>query len=162
MGEKTNQVAVSKDVAAPAGVVYGMVSDVTRMGEWSPECRAGVWLKDASGPAVGARFRGTNENGKKSWSTDAVVSAADPGKRFAFDVHVGPVKVASWAYDFQPTDTGCTVTETWTDRRNPIIKALGKPISGVADRAGHNREGMVETLERLAVAARVEAAKPEV
>ena len=158
MGEP---VAVTKEIAAPAEVVYAMVSDVTRMGEWSPECRAGEWLKESTGPTVGARFRGTNENGKKQWSTDAVIIDADPGKRFAFDVHVGPVKVARWSYDFAPTDGGCTVTETWTDRRNALIRALGKPLGGVSDRVGHNRQGMIETLDRLAVAARAEAATPD-
>jgi uncharacterized protein YndB with AHSA1/START domain len=157
MGE---QVAVSKDIAAPAALVWAMVSDVTRMGEWSPETKVVEWIKDATGPAVGAKFRGTNSNGKKTWSTDATVVDADPGKRFAFNVDVGPVKVALWSYDFEPTDGGCTVTETWTDRRNRVIKALGKPISGVADRAAHNRQGMVDTLDRLAVAAEREAASP--
>jgi uncharacterized protein YndB with AHSA1/START domain len=156
MGE---QVAVSKDIAAPAELVWTLVSDVTRMGEWSPETTAGEWIKGANGPVVGARFKGTNSNGKKSWSTDATVVDADPGKRFAFDVDVGPVKVARWAYDFEPTATGCTVTETWTDRRNGLIKALGKPISGVSDRATHNRQGMVETLDRLAAAAESAAAE---
>jgi len=159
MGE---QVEVSKDVAAPAEVAYAMVSDVTRMGEWSPECKAVEWLKESTGPIVGARFRGTNENGKKTWSTDAVIIDADPGKRFAFDVHVGPVKVARWSYDFVSTDAGCTVTETWTDRRNVLIRSLGKPLGGVSDRASHNREGMIQTLDRLAAAAKAEASAPEV
>jgi uncharacterized protein YndB with AHSA1/START domain len=155
MGE---QVAVSKDVAAPAELVWAMVTDVRRMGEWSPETTAGQWLKGATGPVPGAKFKGTNKNGEKSWSTDATVVDAEPGTRFAFNVDVGPVKVASWSYDFEPTADGCRVTETWTDRRNALIKALGKPLSGVADRAAHNRQGMVETLERLAAAAESQAA----
>ena len=51
--------------------------------------------------------------------------------------------------------------ETWTDRRNALIRALGKPLGGVSDRVGHNRQGMIETLDRLAVAARAEAAAPD-
>ncbi len=156
MGDRV--VAVSKDIAAPAELVWAMVSDVTRMGEWSPETKIGEWVSGATGPTVGARFKGVNANGDKSWTTDATVVDADPGKRFAFNVNVGPVKVASWSYDFEPIEGGCRVTETWTDRRNAIIKALGKPISGVADRAQHNRQGMVDTLDRLAVAAKREAA----
>ena len=44
---------------------------------------------------------------------------------------------------------GCTVTESWDDERGGLAKALGKPISGVADRISHNRAGMEETLRNL-------------
>jgi hypothetical protein len=45
------------------------------------------------------------------------------------------------------------VTESWTDRRNPVLKVLSGRVTGVADRATHNRDGMARTLERLAAAA---------
>lgn len=146
------QVLVSREIAAPTEQVWAMVSDVTRMPEWSPENEGGEWRGGATGPAVGAKFKGTNRNGKKSWTTDAVVIAADPGKRFAFLVKAGPFNVAEWAYDFEPTADGCKVTETWTDRRNGVTVFLSKRVSGVNDRAVHNRDGMEQTLERLAAA----------
>ena len=145
--------AVSREIGAPPETVWDMVSDVTRMGEWSPETTTCEWEKGATAPVVGAKFKGTNRNGSKTWSTGATVTAADRGRRFAFLVAVGPVKVAEWSYDFETTDAGCRVTETWTDRRNGLVKALGKPMSGVDDRAAHNRAGMEHTLERLAAAA---------
>lgn len=150
MGET---VSVTREIAASPEQLWAMVSDVTRMGEWSPETTEVSWVAGASGPEVGAKFKGTNEHAGKSWSTGATVTSADPGRRFAFLVAVGPVKVAEWAYDFESSVGGCRVTESWTDRRNGLVKALGKPLSGVADRAEHNRAGMAETLERLAAAA---------
>jgi uncharacterized protein YndB with AHSA1/START domain len=147
------QVSVSRDIAAPAEKVWAMVSDITRMGEWSPENAGGQWLGHASGPAVGAKFRGTNRNGKKKWNTVALVTAADPGRAFAFNVTASGLKVAEWRYAFEATDTGCRVTETWTDHRGWLVKTMGKPVSGVADRASHNRAGMEATLERLGAAA---------
>jgi uncharacterized protein YndB with AHSA1/START domain len=149
----SEQVQVSRDVAAPATTVWAMISDVTRMGEWSPETTGCAWQKGASGPAVGARFAGANRNGGKKWSTGCTVVDCTPGSRFAFEVAVGPMKIARWAYDITPTDNGCRVTETWTDQRGGLVKKLGKPLSGVADRASHNRAGMEQTLERLAAAA---------
>ncbi len=146
-------VEVTRDVAAPASTVWAMISDVTRMGEWSPETVGCEWKKGATGPAVGARFSGSNRNGSKKWSTTCVVVESVPAERFAFEVVVGPMKVARWGYALEPTDTGCRVTETWTDRRGGLVKALGKPLSGVADRAVHNRAGMEQTLDRLAAAA---------
>jgi uncharacterized protein YndB with AHSA1/START domain len=148
----SDEVSVSRDIAAPAEKVWAMVADVTRMPEWSPENQSGTWRGGATGPAEGAKFRGTNRNGDKTWKTDAVVTAAAPGKRFAFLVKAGPFNVAEWAYDFEPTTDGCRVTETWTDRRNGLTKALSKRVSGVNDRASHNEKGMADTLERLAAA----------
>ena len=115
-----------------------------------PESTGGKWLKGASGPAVGAKFKGENRNGKKQWSTTGTVVVCEPGRAFVFDVTSGPVKVSRWGYRFEPTDGGCKVVETWTDRRGWLPKTLGKSISGVADRARHNRSTMEATLDRLA------------
>jgi uncharacterized protein YndB with AHSA1/START domain len=149
----SNVVTVSREIAAPAKVVWGMVSDITRMGEWSPEATGGRWLKGATGPSVGARFSGDNRNGSKSWSTTCTVDACEPGRSFSFVASAGPLKIARWAYTITPSATGCTVDETWTDLRGGLVKKLGKPLSGVSDRASHNRAGMEATLDRLAAAA---------
>ncbi len=142
-------ISVDHDIAAPPEVVWGLVSDITRMGDWSPESTGGAWVKGATGPVVGARFKGKNRNGRKSWSTDCTVTEAEPGRTFAFAVTSGPFAVATWRYDIEPSDTGCRVTETWIDDRGRLVTILGKPVSGVADRAEHNRAGMAETLRRL-------------
>lgn len=147
-------VTVERTIAAPPERVWSMISDVTRMGEWSPETTACEWRKGATAPAPGARFRGRNRYGKKTWSTDCVVIEADPGRSFSFAVKAGPVNVARWEYRIEPTeDGGARVEERWTDLRHPLLLAPGKLISGVQDRASHNRAGMEETLERLAAAA---------
>src|SRR5215213_9637584 len=59
----TKHVEVSRDIKASPMAVWSAVSDVTRMGEWSPECHTCAWAEDATGPAVGARFVGHNRNG---------------------------------------------------------------------------------------------------
>jgi len=146
-------VSVSVDIAAPPDEVWAMIADVTRMGEWSPETERGTWVRGATGPAPGAKFKGTNRNGTKKWDTVATVVDADPGRRFSFRVAAGGFKVAEWAYTFDPTASGCRVTETWTDQRGRVATMLGKPISGVADRAEHNRAGMEQTLAGLKAAA---------
>ena len=156
----TDQVSVSREIGAPAEMVWAMVSDITRMGEWSPENESATWRGGASGPTPGAKFRGTNQNGKKKWNTEGVVVDADPGRRFSFRVTAVGLKVAEWSYAFEPTAAGCRVTETWVDQRGRIAKVLGNPVSGVADRAGHNKAGMEQTLERLAAAAEQASAAP--
>ena len=148
-----DQVSVIQEIDAPAEQVWAMVSDVTRMGEWSPENEGATWLRGATRAQPGARFRGRNHNGKKKWNTVATIGDAERGRLLSFRVTAAGFKVAEWRYAFEPTATGCRVTETWTDERGRIAKALGKPVSGVGDRATHNRAGMEHTLERLKAAA---------
>jgi uncharacterized protein YndB with AHSA1/START domain len=149
----TEQVSVTREIAAPAEQVWAMVSDVTRMGEWSPENMGGTWLGGASGPQPGAKFRSANHIGKRKWKTVATVVDAEAGRRFSFRVATMGLNVADWSYAFEPTATGCRVTETWIEQRPGFFKPLTQLVTGVADRAGHNRAGMEQTLERLAAAA---------
>jgi hypothetical protein len=144
------EISVERVIAAPADELWARVANIERMGEISPESLGGAWIKGATGPAVGAKFKGENQNGKKKWSTTGTVVECEPGRSFAFEVTSGPVKVSRWGYRFEPTDGGCKVIETWTDQRGWLPRTLGKPISGVADRASHNRASMESTLDRLA------------
>ncbi len=147
------EISVTVDIHAPAAEVWAMVADLTRMGEWSPENEGATWRKGATGPVPGARFSSTNSQGSKSWTTSGTIVEAEPGRVISFRITVGPVKVAVWRYSFEEIPGGCRVTETWIDERNGLVKALGKPVSGVADRATHNREGMEQTLANLKAAA---------
>lgn len=72
------------DIAAPIDVVWDLVSDVTRVGEWSVECRSCEWLGGATGPAPGARFRGRNRRNAAPWTRTCEVLAVDPPKRFVW------------------------------------------------------------------------------
>jgi uncharacterized protein YndB with AHSA1/START domain len=146
-------VEVRETVAAPPEEVYALVSDVTRMGEWSPETSSCRWVGDATGPAVGARFRGSNRRGPLLWTTTCTVTAAEPARRFAFSVAYAGVPISDWSYTFAAGGAGCTVVESWTDRRNKLLQVTSMPVMGVVDRGAHNRRGMVVTLAALKRAA---------
>lgn len=148
-----SDVQVSAEIAAPAERVWRLVSDLPRMGEWSPENTGGRWLGGATGPTVGARFRGSNRKGLRRWSTTCTVTAADAGKAFTFDVTYGPLAISTWTYTFTPTGNGTTVVEEWTDRRPAWMKVASGPVMGVMDRVAHNRSNMEQTLARLKSAA---------
>jgi polyketide cyclase/dehydrase/lipid transport protein len=147
------QVAVEEVVAADPMVVYQLISDVTRMGEWSPETKSCRWLKGASSAEVGARFRGSNQNGWHRWSTTCTVTTADPGKVFAFKVDLLNTPVATWEYEITPEEGGCRVTERWTDCRPNWLEKVSPLGTGVTDRGERNRLTMSETLSRLRDAA---------
>ena len=145
-----SDIEVSRVIAASPEALYDIVSDLPKMGELSPENTGGMWVNGATGPDVGAEFRGTNSHGTKHWATSAVVERADRGHEFAFRVRVGPVKVARWSYRFEAVDGGTKVTETWDDMRNWLAKKAGTVASGVKDRETRNRDTMTVTLGNLA------------
>jgi uncharacterized protein YndB with AHSA1/START domain len=147
--------AESVRIEAPADLVYSMVSDLALMGRWSPECTGVTW-RDGTGSGVGARFVGHNRDGWKRWSTYGRVVRAEPGRVFAFDVSVGPVRSATWAYVIEPTDDGCTVTEEWTDHRPAVVRTVMDLAFGARSRT--NRDNIVTTLSNLRAAAEARTA----
>lgn len=153
-GDRTvDRIEVVREVRAAPEVVWELVADLPRMGEWSPENNGGTWIRGANGPVPGAKFKGRNANGSNRWSTTVKVVDAIPGERFSFVVTVGPFKIAEWSFDIEPTKRGCRVIEIWEDQRSGFMKQLGAKASGVEDRAAHNRAGMKQTLEGIAAAA---------
>ena len=111
--------------------LYDMVSDVTRMGEWSPVCKA-CWWDDGDGPRVGAWFTGRNETPERTWETRSKVVAAERGREFAFAVRGS---WARWGYTFAPVDGGTEVTESW--------EFLPDGIAGFQQRYGDDAEAQI-------------------
>ena len=129
--------------AAPL-TVYALVSDVTRMGEWSPETQRANWIGGATGPEPGARFRGTNRRGLLRWSNKPRVDVADPGREFTFTTSLLGRDLTTWRYRFEPSGDGTDVIESFDARDTIIVKLMG------GDRRREELEaGMRTTLERL-------------
>src|ERR1700675_2067194 len=101
--EATIEVAVAPDR------LWGLIADVTRMGEWSPECRRCEWADGAVGPEAGARFIGHNRQGLLRWSRVCEITASDPGREFAFRTFFKGAESTRWRYRFEPTPTGTMV-----------------------------------------------------
>ncbi|HLF99185.1 MAG TPA: SRPBCC family protein [Acidimicrobiia bacterium] len=146
-----DRVEVSIDIEAPPIRIYELVSDLPRMGEWSPECVKCEWRGGASGAVPGARFKGYNRLGWRRWNTKGTVVAAEPGQELSFDIaSVGGLPVARWTYLIEEAGEGRSrVTERWDDKRGGLIKLLGRAATGIAERDEHNANGMRETLARI-------------
>jgi uncharacterized protein YndB with AHSA1/START domain len=145
-------ITVSTVIPAPADRLYELVADVTQMHRFSPENTSATWIKGATGPSVGATFKGTNQMGKAKWSTKPTVTVAEPGSRFAFKVP--GAAGAEWSYTFTPVDGGTLVTESMSQQKpSPAIIRLVQRRNGVTDRAANLRSAMETTLARLATAA---------
>ena len=140
---------VTVHMNAPVDKVLDLVTDATRIGEFSPETFDAEWIKGATGPAVGAWFRGhvkRNQKGPTYWTKCEVV-ASEPGREFAFNVLTGGRATNTWRYVIQPADDGCDVTESFqlADLRS---LRLYWTLFGWT-RGKTNRNGMRTTLERI-------------
>ena len=142
-------VTVTKVINASPDSLYALVSDVTRMGEWSPETTKAEWVGDVATAAVGCRFKGSNAIGKVRWTTKPTVTSAISGQEFSFKV---PGKSgAAWTYRFEAAEGGTLVTESVRqDKRSPLPIRILQRRAGVTDRAAHLEAGMLTTLDRLA------------
>lgn len=155
MNEPTASARIEMEV--PPEAVYQLVSDLPGLASLAREFESGKWLGGAQEAAVGVRFRGHNRGAKHSWSTTSIVTDAEPGQRFAFDVYSVGLRVSRWVYDIEPTESGCRVEQRTWDLRPAWFRPLANFVAGVYDRAEHNRRNMEHTL--LQVKATAEAAR---
>jgi len=136
-------------IARSPDELYDMVSDVTRMGEWSPICRA-CWWDEGDGPWVGAWFTGRNETPERTWETRSQVVAADRGREFAFAVGGSRTR---WGYVFTPVEGGTEVVESWEflpDGEAFFLERFGDDAAAqLAARMEAARQSMPETLAAL-------------
>jgi Polyketide cyclase / dehydrase and lipid transport len=156
-----NRDQVSLLIQAPAEQIYALVADVTRTPEFSPAIVRCTWLDGATGPAVGARFEAVNTTeAGKTWKNRPIVTAAAPGREFAFSRTEPFAGTLLWRYTFIPKDGGTIVTESYEVVR-PVTR-LGwfiiERIFKAGDVPAGLRAGMQTTLERLRATAEPEPA----
>ncbi len=156
-------------IDAPPERVWRLVSDVTRMGDWSPITYRCEWLDGASGPRKGVRFKGYNKMSPAKWWTVCEITDSEPGKAFEFrtvrvsfpiSLGVGEREMTRWRYTFEPEGIGTKVTERYEASFVPPILAVPEKIArnvglgGAVDkRRKQTNDAMDETLRRLKAAA---------
>jgi hypothetical protein len=141
--------AVTVHMKATPGQVWALVSDVTRIGEFSPETFEAQWLDGATGPAVGAKFRGhvkRNGIGPVYWTT-CVVTACVTDREFAFAVGSAERPINVWRYQLSPAGDGTDVTESFELGKERFLRVYWALLGWA--RGKTNRDGMRTTLERI-------------
>jgi hypothetical protein len=117
----------SIEIAAEPAVVYGLVTDVTQMGTRSPECYRCEWVDGATGPTVGARFKGCNRLGPLKWSTICEVTTAIPCEEFAFTVVDGKGREQTrWRYRIEQRGSLTRLTESYEFVWCPVIARIAE------------------------------------
>ena len=136
-------------IDATPEVVYDLVSDVSRTGEWSVGCRAAEWT-DPSRTGVGATFVGHNVSPVREWDTTCTVVTAEPGEEFAWEVGEG---WSRWGYRMRPVDGGTELTHEWeylpAGQRFFGAKHGDRAQEQLELRVEAAREGMPRTLQRI-------------
>jgi uncharacterized protein YndB with AHSA1/START domain len=139
-------------VAASPEEVYDLVTDVARMGEWSPECLGGRWLGSGTGAAPGARFKASNRNRWVRWSNRPRVLTAERGREFSF---VAPDPLGhdqtKWTYRFEASGEGTRVSESFELVRDlPLyVDLFERYVLGTKDRRSDLEANLRATLGRI-------------
>jgi hypothetical protein len=137
-------------MAAPAEQIWDLIADIHNTGRFSPETFEAEWLDDATGPSVGARFRGhvrRNGIGPVYWTT-CRVTECEPGREFGFEVLLGDRPANHWRYRLTPAGDGTEVSESFRMPDTPVTKLYYWVFGGFL-RQRNNIRDMRRTLERI-------------
>jgi uncharacterized protein YndB with AHSA1/START domain len=143
----TGEVTVRMD--APPDTVWALVSDVTRIGEFSPETFEARWTRGSTGPEEGAYFKGhvkRNGVGPTYWSPCRVTRCV-PGEVFEFAVGTDDVTLNTWGYRLRPDGAGTLVTEYFRLEPKLPLRVYWLLLGRLRGRT--NEKGMRTTLERM-------------
>ena len=94
------------EINAPVGKVWGLISDLSRMPQWSPQCRM---MKSIGPLRAGTRTVNLNRRNKLFWPTTSTITEVIPERKLAFRVNANNTV---WSYELEPTATGTRVVET--------------------------------------------------
>ena len=141
--------AVTVTMTASAEQIWEVITDIRNIGRYSPETFEAKWLDGATGPTLGAKFRGhvrRNEIGPVYWTT-CRVTACEPGREFGFEVLVGDRAVNNWHYRLTPAQGRTDVTESFQLNASPLMSLYS--VFGGQLRRRRNLRDMRKTLERI-------------
>jgi uncharacterized protein YndB with AHSA1/START domain len=138
------------DINAPVARVWALVSDLSRMPQWSPQCR----LMKSFGPLrQGTRTLNLNRKKFLFWPTTSRITEVIPEKKMAFRVNENGT---IWTYELEPTDVGTRLTETRHAENG--VKAFSNMsinafLGGVPNFERELVDGMNQSLARIKAAA---------
>lgn len=158
--KRTAQVSDSMIINVDADTLWAQVADPTQMPRWSPE-NIGAHTPAESRPLqVGEVFEGSNHRSRAQWVTECVVTASEPGRRFAFQVRrigagspVISADIATWVYDFEDVGGRTRITETWNDDRSAwpdwVAAIIDRVLTGGSSFADFQRRNIHRTLTTM-------------
>lgn len=150
--QKSSRVQVEVDASVQQ--VWDVISDVTRVGEWSHECRSARWLDQDRRVIPGARFRGRNRAGWALWSRISEIITVDAPHEFVW--RTVPTRLfpdsTQWRIRLEPREGRTLITQSFTVLHAPWLldRIYSRLIPAHQDRDAR----LAEDLARIGVAAR--------
>lgn len=138
------------DIDATPAKVWALVSDLSLMPKWSPQCR----LMKAFGPLqAGTKTINLNRRKFLFWPTTSQVTEFIPEQKLAFRVNENNTV---WTYELEPTASGTRLVES--RRAENGVKAVSNMLvnavmGGVPSFEAELIDGMNASLARIKAAA---------
>ncbi len=116
---------VAADVAATPTQVWAVLSDPTRVGEWSHECLSVSWVDGHTQAAVGAKFRGNNQVKGFRWSRTCTITELEPERLLVYCTSGGvPPDSTEWTFRLEPVDGGTRINQSFRILKFPRVVEL--------------------------------------
>lgn len=138
------------DINAPVSRVWDLISDFSRMPQWSPQCRL---MKPLGAVRPGTRTVNLNRRGYLFWPTTCTITEVIPEQKLAFRVNTNGTV---WSYELEPTAEGTRVIESRhaengvTAVSSLVTKAF---LGGASDFERELLDGMNASLQKIKAAA---------
>lgn len=154
------QVSATMIINCDAPTLWEQVADPTQMPRWSPENTGAQTPAESRPLQAGEVFEGSNRRSRARWVTECIVTASEPGRRFAFQVRkigAGSPKIsggiATWVYEFEDIGGRARVTETWNDDRTTwpdwVAGVVDRVLTGGRSFADFQRLNIYKTLTTM-------------
>jgi uncharacterized protein YndB with AHSA1/START domain len=141
-------IEASIDIAAPPAQVWALVSDLSNMPRWSPQCRKTIVRGGVM--QQGTKLVNINRRGLLVWPTQSQVTEFTPEQRIAFRVKEN---WTVWSFSLSPTADGGTrvvqrreAPKGISDVSVRLTKAVLGGIEGFTDEL---QQGMHQTLQKI-------------
>ncbi|MFN3256821.1 MAG: SRPBCC family protein [Ilumatobacter sp.] len=148
---------VSRVIAASPADLWEHVTDINLSAKFSTEFQGAEWLDGATEPALGARFRGSNEHpAVGSWQVECTIVEYEPERAVGWAVQDPDDPAARWRFTLEAVDGGTRVTQ-WCQLGpgrsglTPAIKRLPEREHDIIERRlGEHAANMERNLDGLA------------
>jgi polyketide cyclase/dehydrase/lipid transport protein len=141
---------------ASAADIWPILSDPSRLGEWSHETSEGVWLDGSTSARPGARFRASNTAGRFRWTRISEIVEAEEPHVLAWRTIPTATKRDSteWRITLEPTEAGTRIVQTFdVVMINPVVERVLWLILKVHRDRSDALAGDIERLSRAAESA---------
>jgi uncharacterized protein YndB with AHSA1/START domain len=120
-------------IDAPPSRVWGLVTDIQLIASISTELTSVRWDGDVDGPALGAKFIGSNfHKAFGAWETTSIVIDLEQPRVFAWAVTDVEFPSAVWRFTLRPERSG-TVLNQWV-QMGPARSGLSHAIDRMPDK----------------------------